>query len=119
MLAFPYRGRPAKKDGTRELMIASLPWLVVYTVSDDVIDDVINVVRGLCGAQRWPGSRTYGRGRNRPARVVVSGQWRAMRDGNPGTHGSDGNLVSVSYRFRGGDRVRIPASPPNKSFSIK
>ncbi len=50
LLAFPHRGRPGKKDGTRELMIASLPWLVVYTVSDDVI----HVVRILHGAQRWP-----------------------------------------------------------------
>jgi hypothetical protein len=29
----------------------------------------------------------------------VSGQWRAMRYGIDGIHGTHGNLVSVSYRF--------------------
>jgi hypothetical protein len=29
----------------------------------------------------------------------VGGQWRAMRDGNDGSHGNRGNAVSVSYRF--------------------
>ena len=29
----------------------------------------------------------------------VSGQWRAMRDGNGGIHGNRGNVVSVSYRI--------------------
>ena len=33
-------------------------------------------------------------------RGFVSGQWRAMRDGNAGTYGTDGNLVSVSYRIQ-------------------
>ena len=30
----------------------------------------------------------------------VSGQWRAMRDGSDGIPGSDGNVVSVSYRIQ-------------------
>jgi hypothetical protein len=30
---------------------------------------------------------------------TVSGQWRAMPDGNDGIHGIPGNVVSVTYRF--------------------
>jgi hypothetical protein len=30
---------------------------------------------------------------------LSSGQWRAMRDGNAGEYGIDGNVVSVSYRL--------------------
>ncbi len=40
---------------------------------------------------------TTGLGQGRVVRTV-SGQWRAMRDGNAGTSGNHGNLVSVSYR---------------------
>jgi len=29
----------------------------------------------------------------------VSGQWRAMRDGNDGIYGNPDNVVSVTYRF--------------------
>ena len=47
LLSFPHRGRPGKKAGTRELVLSSLPWIVVYAVRDDV-------VRILHGAQRWP-----------------------------------------------------------------
>lgn len=50
LLEFPHRGRPGKKAGTRELVIATLPYLVVYTVRGDVIF----VVRILHGAQQWP-----------------------------------------------------------------
>jgi len=32
-------------------------------------------------------------------RQAVSGQWRAMPDGNDGIHGIPGNVVSVTYRF--------------------
>ena len=48
--SFPHRGRPGKKAGTRELVLSPLPWIVVYTVRDDVV----HVVRILHGAQRWP-----------------------------------------------------------------
>ena len=48
--AFPHRGRPGKKAGTRELVLSPLPWIVIYTVHDDAID----IVRILHGAQRWP-----------------------------------------------------------------
>lgn len=50
LLTFPNRGRPGKRDGTRELVLAPLPYIVVYTVRADVIF----VVRILHGAQQWP-----------------------------------------------------------------
>jgi toxin ParE1/3/4 len=48
--SFPNRGRPGKKPGTRELVVSSLPYIVVYQVSGDVV----YVARILHGAQRWP-----------------------------------------------------------------
>jgi addiction module RelE/StbE family toxin len=50
LLTFPNRGRPGKRAGTRELVLAPLPYVVVYTVRDDVVC----VVRILHGAQQWP-----------------------------------------------------------------
>ena len=50
LLTLPDRGRPGKKDGTRELVLTPLPYLVVYTVRDEVVF----VVRILHGAQQWP-----------------------------------------------------------------
>ena len=50
LLEFPNRGRPGKKEGTREFVLSPLPYLVVYTVGRDVIF----VVRILHGAQQWP-----------------------------------------------------------------
>lgn len=50
LLVFPLRGRPGKKAGTRELVMPSLPYVIVYTVRDDVVV----VVRILHGAQQWP-----------------------------------------------------------------
>lgn len=50
LLTFPNRGRPGKKEGTRELVLAPLPYIVVYTLRGDVIF----VVRILHGAQQWP-----------------------------------------------------------------
>jgi addiction module RelE/StbE family toxin len=50
LLTFPNRGRPGKKEGTRELVLTPLPYIVVYTVRGDVIF----IVRILHGAQQWP-----------------------------------------------------------------
>jgi len=50
LLRFPYRGRPGKKEGTRELTLFPLPYIVVYQVSGDVI----HIARILHGAQEWP-----------------------------------------------------------------
>jgi toxin ParE1/3/4 len=47
---FPYRGRPGKKDGTREVVLSRLPYIVIYQITGDVI----HVVRILHGAQKWP-----------------------------------------------------------------
>ena len=50
LLTFPNRGRLGKKEGTRELVLSPLPYIVVYTV----LGDVIFIVRILHGAQNWP-----------------------------------------------------------------
>ena len=50
LLTFPHRGRPGKKEGTRELVLSAPPYVVVYAVRDDVIF----IVRLLHGAQQWP-----------------------------------------------------------------
>jgi toxin ParE1/3/4 len=50
LLSFPYRGRPGKKEGTRELVLSPLPYIVVYRVAGDAI----HIVRLLHGAQKWP-----------------------------------------------------------------
>jgi toxin ParE1/3/4 len=50
LLTFPNRGRPGKKEGTRELVLSPLPYVVVYAAHADVIF----VVRILHGAQKWP-----------------------------------------------------------------
>ena len=50
LLTFPYRGRAGKKEGTRELVLSSLPYIVVYQITGEVI----HVVRILHGAQKWP-----------------------------------------------------------------
>ena len=47
---FPSRGRPGRKAGTRELVLAGLPFLVIYRLREDVIE----ILRILHGAQRWP-----------------------------------------------------------------
>ena len=50
LLTFTNRGRPGKKEGTRELVMSPLPYIVVYTVRGDAV----YVVRILHGAQQWP-----------------------------------------------------------------
>jgi toxin ParE1/3/4 len=50
LLTSPWIGRPGKKEGTRELVLSPLPYIVVYRVTGDVI----HVVRILHGAQKWP-----------------------------------------------------------------
>jgi toxin ParE1/3/4 len=47
---YPNRGRQGKKPGTRELVVRSSPYVVVYQVSGDVV----YVARILHGAQKWP-----------------------------------------------------------------
>lgn len=46
----PYRGRPGRVDNTRELVVRTLPYIVVYQVFDERLL-ILNIVHG---AQRWP-----------------------------------------------------------------
>ena len=50
LLSWPHRGRPGKKEGTRELVLSPLPYVVVYRIGGEAI----HIVRILHGAQKWP-----------------------------------------------------------------
>jgi toxin ParE1/3/4 len=50
LLMFPHRGRAGRKEGTNELVLSPLPWIVVYRITGKNI----YVVRILHGAQKWP-----------------------------------------------------------------
>jgi toxin ParE1/3/4 len=49
---FPYSGRIGRVEGTRELPLPPLPFLVVYRVLD--LSDIVEIVSMIHGAQRWP-----------------------------------------------------------------
>ena len=46
----PYRGRPGRVEGTRELVVSSLPYFVVYRA----FDERLLILSILHGAQKWP-----------------------------------------------------------------
>lgn len=46
----PYAGRVGRVNGTRELIVPRLPYLVVYRI----VDSHIQILRVLHGAQQWP-----------------------------------------------------------------
>ena len=48
--SFPLRGRNGRVEGTRELPIASLPFLVIYRVKAEIVE-IAGIIHG---AQRWP-----------------------------------------------------------------
>ena len=48
--AFPYSGRPGRRDGTRELVTLPRPYIVVYQVRNAGVV----ILRVLHGAQLWP-----------------------------------------------------------------
>jgi toxin ParE1/3/4 len=48
--SFPKRGRPGRVEHTRELVLAPLPFIVVYRVEQNIVE----VARLLHGSQRWP-----------------------------------------------------------------
>ena len=50
LLTFPHRGRLGRKEGTRELVLSPLPYIVVYQITGEVI----HIARILHGAQKWP-----------------------------------------------------------------
>jgi toxin ParE1/3/4 len=47
---FPHLGRPGRVESTRELVVDGTPFVVPYRVRGDVIE----IIRVLHGAQRWP-----------------------------------------------------------------
>jgi toxin ParE1/3/4 len=47
----PNRGRPGRVNGTRELALPPLPFVIVYRVLQDDVVEIANVIHG---AQRWP-----------------------------------------------------------------
>jgi len=47
--AYPHSGRSGRLKGTRELVVAGTPFVMVYAVEDS-----INLIRVVHGAQRWP-----------------------------------------------------------------
>ena len=50
LLTFPHRGRPGKKEGTRELLMPSLPYVIIYQVRGDTV----HIARILHSSQEWP-----------------------------------------------------------------
>jgi toxin ParE1/3/4 len=48
--SFPNRGRAGKKEGTRELVLPSLPYIIVYLIRGDTV----YIVRVLHSSQDWP-----------------------------------------------------------------
>jgi toxin ParE1/3/4 len=48
--SFPNSGRIGRVESTRELVMAPLPFIVVYRVKNTVVE----IARILHGAQRWP-----------------------------------------------------------------
>ena len=46
----PYRGRPGRWPGTRELVIPRTPYIVPYRVQGDLIE----ILRVFHSARRWP-----------------------------------------------------------------
>jgi addiction module RelE/StbE family toxin len=47
---FPYKGRTGRVEGTRELPLPRLPFIVIYRIVEDTVE-IANVVHG---AQKWP-----------------------------------------------------------------
>ena len=47
---WPHRGRPGRWPGTRELIIPGTPYIVPYRVKGDLVE----ILRILHGARRWP-----------------------------------------------------------------
>lgn len=50
LASMPRRGRLGRLEGTREMVLTRLPYIVVY----QVLDDRILVLAVVHGARRWP-----------------------------------------------------------------
>jgi len=48
--SFPNKGRTGRVEGTRELPLPPLPFVVVYRISKDIVE-IASVIHG---AQKWP-----------------------------------------------------------------
>lgn len=46
----PCKGRPGRVEGTRELLLPSLPFIVVY----GVLKDAVEIAEVIHGAQKYP-----------------------------------------------------------------
>jgi toxin ParE1/3/4 len=49
---FPHAGRLGRVEGTRELPLPPLPFIVVYRVATNT--EIVEIVNIIHGAQRWP-----------------------------------------------------------------
>ena len=49
LVAFPNRGRQGREEGTRELVLAPLPYIVIYRVKDSTVE----ILYINHGAQDW------------------------------------------------------------------
>ncbi|MGN6209997.1 type II toxin-antitoxin system RelE/ParE family toxin [Asticcacaulis sp.] len=52
LIDFPESGRPGRIMGTREVVVAQLPYVIAYRVTSDKV----RILRVLHGAQQWPDS---------------------------------------------------------------
>jgi toxin ParE1/3/4 len=50
LIPFPHSGRPGRVRGTRELVVADAPYILVYAVEER---EVV-ILRVIHGAQDWP-----------------------------------------------------------------
>jgi toxin ParE1/3/4 len=49
---YPNQGRQGRVEGTRELALTPLPFIIVYRVQE--LLDMIEIVNVIHGSQRWP-----------------------------------------------------------------
>lgn len=50
--SFPEIGRPGRRRGTRELVVAGTPYIVAYRIKSSIIE----ILAVIHGARRWPRS---------------------------------------------------------------
>ena len=52
---FPHRGRIGRVEGTRELVMAPLPYVIVYGMQEDTVQ----ILRVIHGSRDWPPPSTH------------------------------------------------------------